>query len=219
MKILVISDVHSRSSIIDRLGKKIHGIDIDLVLIAGDLTHFGTLKESLNILNRFKKYFSKVVFIPGNCDPPELLEFKDDNDLYNIHCRSLGYKGYIFYGIGGSNLTPFSTWIEYSEELLKEMILKAGMYPANKLIIVTHTPPYGVLDKILYGEHVGSKALRNFLEKHQPLLWITGHIHESRGVAKVGSTVIVNPGPLMRKYYALIELDAAKKPSVTLCRL
>jgi Icc-related predicted phosphoesterase len=41
---------------------------------------------------------------------------------------------------------------------------------------------------------VGSSAVRDAIEKYQPLLVLTGHIHESRGVVKIGRTTIVNPG-------------------------
>jgi len=41
---------------------------------------------------------------------------------------------------------------------------------------------------------VGSSSVRDAIEKYQPLLMLTGHIHESRGVVKIGRTTIVNPG-------------------------
>jgi Icc-related predicted phosphoesterase len=41
---------------------------------------------------------------------------------------------------------------------------------------------------------VGSKAVRKAIERHQPLIGLHGHIHESPGVYKIGRTVCVNPG-------------------------
>jgi Predicted phosphoesterases, related to the Icc protein len=42
--------------------------------------------------------------------------------------------------------------------------------------------------------HVGSKAVAKMIQKYQPLLGLHGHIHESRGVQKIGKTTIINPG-------------------------
>jgi Icc-related predicted phosphoesterase len=56
----------------------------------------------------------------------------------------------------------------------------------------------------------GRSAVREFIEKHQPLLGLHGHIHESKGVAKIGRTVCVNPGSeytegILKGF--LVELD------------
>ena len=44
----------------------------------------------------------------------------------------------------------------------------------------------------MYG--AGSTAVRQAIEKYQPLLSLHGHIHESRGETKIGRTVAINPG-------------------------
>lgn len=60
-------------------------------------------------------------------------------------------------------------------------------------------------------ESVGSTAVRHVIERHQPPLALHGHIHESRGAVRLGSTVCINPGS---EYHdgvlagALIEFDA-----------
>ncbi len=43
-------------------------------------------------------------------------------------------------------------------------------------------------------EHVGSKSVRKFEEKYQPLMGLHGHIHESYASDKLGRTIVVNPG-------------------------
>jgi hypothetical protein len=58
--------------------------------------------------------------------------------------------------------------------------------------------------------HAGSLAVRQAIEKYQPLLGLHGHIHESRGFVKIGRTLCINPGSeygegIMRG--ALINLD------------
>jgi Icc-related predicted phosphoesterase len=50
--------------------------------------------------------------------------------------------------------------------------------------------------------------VRAFLERVQPRLCVTGHIHESRAVDAIGKTVVINPGPLAAGGYVRIDIDA-----------
>lgn len=61
-------------------------------------------------------------------------------------------------------------------------------------ILVCHNPPYGFVDKINSGKHVGSKILLEAIRKNQPKLVLCGHIHEAKGKAKIGKTNIYNLG-------------------------
>jgi Icc-related predicted phosphoesterase len=77
--------------------------------------------------------------------------------------------------------------------------LAARMDPAQT-VLVSHSPPYGTAcDLIAARAHVGSRALRAFVEAHQPPLVLSGHIHESPRVSAawrdtIGRTIVVNPG-------------------------
>jgi Icc-related predicted phosphoesterase len=42
---------------------------------------------------------------------------------------------------------------------------------------------------------VGSTAIREFIERHQPLLALHGHVHESRAAERIGRTLCLNPAP------------------------
>jgi uncharacterized protein len=82
--------------------------------------------------------------------------------------------------------------------------LEAAITPeVGRLICVFHGPPHATgLDRIHGGTHVGSREIRRFLERRQPLLTLHGHIHESPSVSgqfadQVGSTICVNPGQRM----------------------
>jgi len=62
---------------------------------------------------------------------------------------------------------------------------------------------------------VGSKSIRDAIEKHQPLLGLHGHIHESRGSFKIGRTICVNPGSeytegILRGTIANLDKDSVK---------
>jgi len=84
----------------------------------------------------------------------------------------------------------------------------------KKTIYVMHSPPYGTrLDSIQGGHHVGSKAIKTFVEKSQPLLTLHGHIHESPEVSgsffdKIGETISVNPGQFTSRSRDSYELHA-----------
>jgi Icc-related predicted phosphoesterase len=60
---------------------------------------------------------------------------------------------------------------------------------------------------------VGSKAVRDAIKKHQPLLGLHGHIHESKGTKRMGKTLCINPGSMYEQGYlsgALIALGKDK---------
>ena len=113
---------------------------------------------------------------------------------------------------GWSNATPWKTERECSEDELKERILPMveELDDPAKAVFNIHVPPYKTvldqcpeLDEELRPVHrggnpvmtsAGSTAVRALIEQYQPLLGLHGHIHEGRGVAKLGRTVCVNPG-------------------------
>lgn len=95
------------------------------------------------------------------------------------------------------------------EDELKKLVKPEDF---RKSIYVIHTPPANVgLDMINKGNGVGSKAVLQFLIKHQPLLSLHGHIHESLRVsgkweAKIGETTAIQPGQLFGLSYVIIDL-------------
>lgn len=208
LKIIALTDIHGRKSYIKYLVSNAQELKCDLVVIAGDLTYFSDYSEAISILKTlFNSFSCKVLFVPGNCDDSRLLDLDNiDNIIFNIHSRVYLYDNIYFYGIGGSNKTPFNTWIEWSEDDLKRFISRAESIDWNKLVLVTHTPIYSVMDYINTG-NTGSKALYDFLINHGALLWITGHLHEYSGFVKVNKTIVLNPGPFIKGYYALIDIS------------
>ncbi len=59
-------------------------------------------------------------------------------------------------------------------------------------VLVSHEPPYGVLDRAWNGQHIGSRAVRELVERLKPRVVVCGHVHESPGIERVGETVVVN---------------------------
>ena len=111
-----------------------------------------------------------------------------------------------------ANPTPWKSPRETTEEKLAEIIrqMTSKVQRMESCIFNLHCPPYNTpidvapeLDETLKPKisgssvsmvHVGSVAVRQAIEKNQPLLGIHGHIHESRGFVKIGRTVCINPG-------------------------
>jgi Icc-related predicted phosphoesterase len=72
------------------------------------------------------------------------------------------------------------------------------------------------VDKAWIGSYVGSREIRKFIETKKPMLCITGHIHEARGVDEIGETRIVNPGAFKSGNYAVIEMEGRRVRDVYL---
>lgn len=75
-------------------------------------------------------------------------------------------------------------------------------------ILIAHNPPYGYVDKAYTGKHVGSEILLNAIKRHKPPYVLCGHIHEARGKAKIGNTIVYNLGS--RGDYAVIDTEKNK---------
>ncbi len=164
-----------------------------MILIAGDITNFGPDEPANELLNMFEK---PIMAIPGNCDLQTILKVLDDSKATNLHNTSSRIDDITFIGLGGSNPTPFDTPFELPEDEiesnLEKLIKEAENDPdSNTIVLLTHAPPYGTVDKIPIG-HVGSTAIKKFLGRVD--LIVCGHIHEAGGVMKAGKTVVVNPG-------------------------
>ena len=207
MRFVAVTDIHGKLGKVTRLVEALKGESFDAVLIAGDLTHFSGSQEARRVLEPILALGKPVVAVHGNCDGrdvPDLLE-RVGIGAHNSRVE-LGRVGIV--GVGGSNITPFHTVWELSEEEIRE-ILERNYRRGD--VILSHVPPHGtVADRVFSGLHVGSRSLRDFIEKFQPPLVVCGHIHEGRGTDRIGETVVVNPGPLFRGYYAIVDFDEEK---------
>ena len=208
MEVVAITDVHGRVEKVRKLTGILAGRRPDLILIAGDITHFSGWEVARKVLEPVLSLGVPVLAVHGNCDGRDVPGLLEELGI-GLHDRRVEINGIGFIGLGGSNITPFNTiWELTEDEIMK--ILERNYRPGD--VILSHVPPRDTkADRIHSGLHVGSKALREFIERNQPPLVVTGHIHEARSVDRVGKTVIVNPGPLFRGYYAVIELDEATK--------
>ena len=87
----------------------------------------------------------------------------------------------------------------------------AAVADAPRRLMICHVPPFDTrLDRLLNGRPVGSPAVRAFIETRQPEVAVVGHIHEGRGVDRVGETLVLNAGALRDGGYVVVENDAGR---------
>lgn len=205
MRILGLTDIHGVTGTPGSLPKA------DLVLIAGDITHFGDHREAERVLRGLGLPDVPVLAVPGNCDGTEVSRYLEDMDM-TVDGLVRDVDGCRVYGIGGALQGPAHTPRELTERDFEDQLERlADNDGLEGGILVSHQPPAKTkLDKALGFRHVGSRAVRSFIERTRPILCLTGHIHESAGQDILGNTVIINPGPFRHGSYALCTLENGK---------
>ena len=193
MKIIAFGDFHMDTGDVEN----IPGIrSAEIIIITGDITNYGSRKDAEKIIKKLLTINNNILGVAGNLDQPEVARYLEDIGL-SLHGKGKIIDGLGIVGLGGSNFTPFKTPNEFSEQKLSSL-LAAGISQIGDTkdhILVSHTPPFKTkTDKLLNGTHVGSTAVRTYIEQQQPLLCLTGHIHESRGQDYIGRTLVFNPG-------------------------
>lgn len=153
----------------------------DLLIVGGDLT----ARDTINEHNEFCDWldvqpYSKKIVIAGNHDH-RICEYSI-NSLRN--CVYLFDSGTEFeklkiwgcpYSLYFSGVNPKCAAFMYDEDKLKE---KYDLIPDNIDILVSHSPPYGILDESDKGTLCGSRSLRDTLDRIKPMVLVCGHIHE-----------------------------------------
>lgn len=173
----------------------------------GDFTEGGPESQVDEILPRVERVGIRTLAIPGNCDQKRTPKILERHGI-NLHSKRTEIDGVTFVGLGGSNLTPFNTPFEITEGEIKEELSALTSNIDRNWVLATHAPPYGTNTDLTSSDiHVGSKSIREIIERKQPLVALCGHVYEARGTDKLGRTVVVNPGPICRGYAAEVILD------------
>jgi uncharacterized protein len=175
----------------------------------------------------------RLYAMTGNDDPPELQQMLRDSAVLTEtedNLLDLG-EGIQMISCGYSNPTPWDTPRELDDDELERRIEKmaARVDRPDRAVFNLHVPPARTsIDKapaldsslkpVVKGgamvmQSVGSEGVRRVLERHQPMLGLHGHIHESRGAVRVGGTLSINPGSeygdgILRG--AVLELDGKR---------
>ena len=156
----------------------------DVLVFAGDMCSFGNEEDVLYFANWMRKLpYSHKIIIAGNHDTPfeskgrhiQVNLFRGwSHYLENSSCVVNGLKFY------GSPVTPsLGNWAFNVDKDSEEMQDKWESIPADTDVLVTHGPPYGVLDLNSAGTRCGCSILRSRVKKVNPKVHIFGHIHEN----------------------------------------
>lgn len=211
VKICVISDTHTKH-------KKLTIPEVDVLIHCGDFTWDGNYAEVKDFVRWFKKQPVEYrILICGNhellCDntsdrfQPRVKRLLDDKEIIYLENSSVKIKGFKFYGVPW---TPFfCDWAfngirDCDVQNGKAGVILSDQYkkiPGDTDIIICHGPPYDILDQNTHGERCGSVEMRKVIDRMSNLkLFMFGHLHEARGVLKLGQTTYINASSLDRDY-------------------
>ncbi len=157
----------------------------------------------------------RVYLLVGNDDPKEIQDtigkYANENIVDVNDKRFTLDAGNECFGLPFSNMTPWKLPGDITEEELERKIdgFATTLKDTKTSIFLIHVPPYNTaIDEApllqdlkvqvnvtgIQTTHVGSTAVRTAIAKYQPMLSLHGHIHESRGIARIGKTLCINPG-------------------------
>lgn len=177
MKLTFLSDTHLREP--ELLGG-------DILFHCGDLSENGFRIEVLKAMNYLHEQLDKykhVVFIPGNHD----LWIERHEDAFKRACESAGIIGLINEGveleglkIWGSPVTrEHHQWAYNKNETDRRYLW--DRIPEGLDVLLTHGPPYGILDKTSKDENIGCIPLLERVLEVKPRIHAFGHVHEDKG--------------------------------------
>jgi uncharacterized protein len=206
MKIIALPDLHTRGiALLETIASQLAAVD--LVLLPGDLTNSGTAYDAETTVKAVQRYNEHVLAVPGNWDIRGIDDYLASNG-FGLHRTHKIIDGIAFLGVGGS--LPKLGGLIFPENVYARFLNEAidGLDVTIPKILVCHHPPFNTLTDITSSkQHVGSHSVRTFIEQEQPLICFTGHIHESRAIDTIGTTKIINPGPIWKGHYAYAEID------------
>lgn len=183
MRVVSVSDTHSLHHQMPKLP------DADVFTHSGDFTHNGTQREYMHFIRWLgdQPYEYKVI-TPGNhdlfceADPNFCKMYAKEHGIIYLQDEQVSINGYNFYGCPWTKLFGGMAF-EVSES---ELMHHFDKIPEDCNVLLTHGPPYDVLDRNSDDKPCGSKALREkiYPKEDRPSKMrycIFGHIHEGYG--------------------------------------
>ena len=206
MRLVVISDLHD--SVANVAGLRNACIGADALIVCGDFTTFGDHPRVQKVAEAIRVEGVPCFFVPGNCDA--MAADAELEGCRNLHGRVVPFGEWLLAGMGGALPCPRPTPREFPENgygAFLGAIRAACGGDGSHLILVSHQPPFGsAADMLPGGQHVGSHALRAFIDDVQPACCLTGHIHEAESRSWLGRTLVLNPGPFSHGKVATLDL-------------
>jgi uncharacterized protein len=191
MKLLAFSDLHRDLDQARDLAER--STEADVVIAAGDFAsvHEG-LEEAIGVLSAISV---PTVLVPGNNETEDALRTACEGwDAATVlHGEGAEIDGTAFFGLGaGVPITPWDWSFDLDEQAASERLADCP----EGAVLVVHSPPKGYCDQSSAGDHLGSEAILEVIERKRPRIAVCGHIHESWGAeSEVGPTRVINLGP------------------------
>jgi Icc-related predicted phosphoesterase len=168
----------------------------------GRLVRQALVVQGSMIRNLLQSLSRPVLFVRGNHD---VIDWPSKGNLVNLNQRSFKYFGYAFVGY---EYTEF----ERDQDQQTRDLLDLEKMMKGEVILVTHAPPYGIMDKVDFDDeqgrsvmHVGSKALRDLTERRPVKLHLFGHVHSTFGIQ--GNCLNGSYSPIERKMMSIEEVE------------
>ena len=189
---LLFSDLHRSVAAARKLVEMSR--EADIVIGAGD---FATMRNGIHdVIDVLARIDRPTILVPGNSESfEELVEACASWPAAKVlHGTGAEVEGVEFWGVGGGiPTTPFGSWsYDFSEDEARQLLTNCP----QRAIIVSHSPPKGVVDRSSSGQSLGSVAVLEAVGMCNPILVVCGHIHESSGRTEtIGDSPVVNAGP------------------------
>lgn len=179
----------------------------DILIHAGDFTNIGELQDVVSFIKDLKPYksiYKQIIVIAGNHD------FCFENTQRDVAEQLLKDAGIIYLRDTGITINGINFWGSpwqptygnwaFNLQRGKEINKKWKLIPKNTDVLITHGPPYGILD-IVEGQHVGCVDLAKHVQTRiKPKFHIFGHLHEGYGIHTQNKTTYVNASIRIKWY-------------------
>lgn len=192
-------------------------------------------KEAVEELGKISRKI-KIYGVLGNEDLEAFVSKSNFSKYIEIiHNKSVEINGYYLVGYSGEpihlmesehpdeadvaglpiDMCRWNTHAFGESQIFNDLSKIVSWIDPRKTILVTHCPPYKIMDQVLpqfikwakltYGEsgkegNIGSTGARKITERYEILLHLFGHVHEGKGIKKIGKTTFVNTGSFGREF-------------------
>lgn len=221
MRLLFVSDLHYSLKQFDWL--KEHVRDYDAVVIGGDLLDLSSHLDAdvqITIVERYLRLLREgvpVAVSSGNHDGDSRNEADESIAAWmqGLRADGLHVDGDSF-DLGDTRFTICPWWDgELSREELAAQLERESVQVQGRWIWIHHAPPTGSKTCWTGTKSIGDEFLRGWIERFQPDMVLSGHIHnspfydEGSWIDRIGRTWVLNPGRQIGPQPATITVDLA----------
>jgi Icc-related predicted phosphoesterase len=192
MRVLAFSDLHRDKDAARTIVAA--SVEADVVIGAGD---FATKREGLmDTLDILRNSPAPMIFVHGNHDDADAVEAacKAQDHWHYLQGNECAIGDQVFFGIGGE--VPATNDANWNTSMSEDGAMRLMRECPVGSVLISHSPPFGVVDAQKDGRNDGSKAVHRGIQDWLPKLVLCGHIHSAWGQhGMVGETPVHNLGP------------------------